>query len=286
MKRMAWLRSKLVIAFDAASVSGATLSRGFGAPRLARVESAPLEPGALVPSPVEANLVRPEAVLGALRLVLAELGAMTSPATLVLPDGLARVLVFEAPQAVVPAEYARFRLGAGLPFSPSEAIVDVQPLGEHRFLGVAVRRSIVAAYEALAAAAGVECERVDLSPMAALEGLRRQAPQDASAVDVILGDAALSLAAWRSGRLLVFRSRRRDSGVGEAARLCDEVLRTAALAGDGAAAPRVRVVGPGATSLVRELRSTGTQAEAGWQATGASLSLEAAEVPWLGVALS
>jgi hypothetical protein len=285
MKGMAWLRARLLVAFDAGSVSGVTLARGLGGLRLRQLARVPLAAGVLVPSPVERNMLRPEAVEEALRRVVAEVGGEGSPATLVLPDGIARSLVFEAPEGVVPTDYARFRLGAGLPFPASEAIVDVQPLGDRRFLGVALRRAIVASYEAVAEAAGLTCERVDVAPMVALDGLRRAAAGDDSTVDVILGDTAFSLVAWRGGALTVFRNRRRDAGPGEAQRLGAEITRTAMLAGDGLA-PRVRVVGPGTLTLVRELRAAGARAEAGWTATGQTLPFEAAELPWLGVALS
>lgn len=284
MKDMAWLRSKLVLAFDAGSVSGAALGRGFGAPRLKHLSRVSLEQGALVPSPVEPNLARRDAVQEALVRVLAEVGGGGNAATLILPDGLARAQVLELPKGVEPADYARFRLAPGLPFPPSEAIVDAQPLGGGRYLAVAVRRSVVASYEALAAGAGLEVERVDLAPMAALDGLRQSAAATPSTVDVILGDAALSLAAWRDGALRVFRSRRRDSGPDEAFRLGDEALRTATLAGDGVM-PRVRVAGPGAAALVEDLRSLGARAELAFPATDAALPFAAADVPWLGVAL-
>ena len=285
MRDVAWLRSKLVVAFDAGSVSGAALARGFGSPRLKHLSRVTLEPGALAPSPLETNLVRREEVLEALARMLAEVGGAGNAATLILPDGLARAQVLELPPGVEPGEYARFRLVPGLPFPASEAVVDVQALGGRRCLGVAVRRSVVESYEALATAAGLVVERVDLAPMAALEGLRQKAAADPSTVDVILGDVALSLLAWREGGLRVLRSRRRDSGPGEASRLRDEAARTATMAGDGLM-PRVRVVGPGATVLVKELRSLGARAELGWTATGEALAFEAAEVPWLGVALA
>jgi hypothetical protein len=285
MNPMTWLGAKLVVAFDAGSVSGATLSRRFGAWRLKHLSRVLLERGALVPSPVEANLVRRDEVQEALARVLGELGGAGSAATLILPDGLARAQVFDTPQGVEPGEYARFRLAPGLPFPAGEAVVDAQPLGRQRCLGVAVRRGVVESYEALAAAVRLDVERVDLAPIAALAGLLRTAGREPSTVDLILGDAALSLAAWKDGALRVFRSRRRDSGADEAARLGDEATRTATLAGDGAM-PRVRVVGPGATALVQELRSLGARAEPGWAAFGDALPCAAADVPWLGLALA
>lgn len=273
-----------MIAFDAGSVSGAILTRGLRGPRLKRLARVPLEPGVLVPSPSEPNIVSGAALNDALGLLLAELGGHGRKVTVVLPDGIARVLVFEAPDGVVPADYARFRLGTGLPYPAAEAIVDVQPISDRRFLGVAVRRGVVEPYETLVASFGLDCERVDLAPVLAIDGLRRRAREAESRVDVMLGDAAFSLAAWQGGALRVFRSRRRDASPGEAQRVGEEVLRTAALAGDGAS-PRVRVVGTGASGLVDELRAEGKEAELGWSASPDALSVEAAEVLWLGPAL-
>lgn len=281
---MAWARLRPLIALDAGAVSGASLARSLAGPRIASVARIELSPGALVPSPTDNNLAEPEVVHAVVMRLLEALGRARGGATLVLPDGVARGLVFEAVQGVAPLEQARFKLGPGLPYPAAEAIVDIRPLGGRRFLGVAIRRLVVEAYETLAASAGVRVERVDVASMAALDGLLRLRPEAGSTVDVILGDAAVSLAAHRDGSLQVFRSRRRDSGPEEADRLRDEVTRTATLAGDGVA-PRVRVVGPGARVLARELSASGLRAELGWHAEGAGLPVEAAEIPWLGVAL-
>jgi hypothetical protein len=248
---------------------------------VARVD---LPSGALVPSPVEANLVDPEAVAAALTRLVEGLGCPRDRVTLLLPDGTARGIVFPAAAGVEPLEQARFRLAPGLPYPAREALVDVRVLGEGRLLGVAVRRHVVEGFEALAASIGLDIERVLLSPMAALEGLSRLPTGSDSVVDVILGDAAFSLAGRFGGALRVFRSRLREAGPGEADRLRDEVLRTATLAGEGVA-PRVRIVGPGAAALVSALSSRGTRAEPGWQAEGVGFPRDPAEIPWLGMAL-
>jgi len=272
------------VALDAAAVSGARLTRSLAGLRIASVARIELLPGALVPSPTEGNLVLPGAVQSAVVRLLDTLGGSRAAATLVLPDGVARGLVFEAAPGVAPLEQARFRLAPSLPYPAAEAIVDIRPLGGRQFLGIAIRRGVVEDYEALAESAGLSVARIDVASMAALDGLMRLPPAGDSTVDVILGDAAVSLAAHRAGTLRVFRSRRRDAGPEEADRLREEVMRTAALAGDGVS-PRVRVVGPGAPALARALSALGARAELGWRAEGSGLPAEAAEFPWLGVAL-
>jgi hypothetical protein len=162
--------------------------------------------------------------------------------------------------------------------------VDVLPLDGGRILAAAVRRSVVEGYEAVAGAAGLDVERLDLAPLAALSALAREPRGTAVTVDVILGDHALSLAAWRGGALHLFRTRLRESGPREPQWLGREVDRTAVLAGNGSA-PRIRAVGPGAVELLRAWSDEGRAGEPGWRAEGA-LPVAAAELAWLGAALA
>jgi hypothetical protein len=184
--------------------------------------------------------------------------------------------------------FARFKLAAALSYPVAEAVVDVLPLGGSRVLAAAVRRSVVEGYEHVVRAAGVAQGRVDLAPLAALAAL---APANAlPGVDVILGEAAVSLAARLGGSVRAFRNRRRDPSPGEPERLALEVARTAALAGDGQQAPRVRVLGPGAAALVRSWREQGGEAELAWRPSlpdeAGGRPEEPAELAWLGAALA
>lgn len=280
---MGLFRPRLYAALDATAVVGGSLARSISGRRFERLRRVPLDPGDIVPSPFESNVRRAGPVREALVRLTSEIGP-TGGVTLVLPDGTARAAILDAPADVDSADFARYRLTAGLPYPAHEAVVDVLPLDGRRVLGVAVRRSVVEAYEAVAAAAGLSPERVELAPIAALQGLRRLGRGAASSVDVILGDAFLTIAGWRDGELRVFRSRRRDRDATEAARLRLEIARTASLAGDGQG-PRVRVAGPGVGALVRELRQLGDAAEPAWQAAGDAEPVEAEEIPWLGVGL-
>ncbi len=124
--------------------------------------------------------------------------------------------------------------------------------------------------------AGFTQERVDLAPLIAVAGLLRRG----AGVHVILGDAALSLAAFQDARLTAFRTRRRDPGPGEARRLLEEAERTALLGGgDGA----VTFVGPGARGLVQELVASGSPVSLG---PGGESAPEGAEAAWLTGVLS
>jgi hypothetical protein len=243
-----------------------------------------LPEGALVPSAVSDNVVVPDAVRGALRALLSGLGAEGRRACLVLPGGLARVALLDIPTGVNPVDFARFRLSPALPFPASEALVDGLHLPGRGYVAAAVRRGVVESYESVARNAGLAVERVELAVLAALAALRRDAPR-VSTVDLILGDAAVAFAAHRGGVLAAFRSRLRDLGPGELERLRAEADRTARLGGDGTP-PALRVVGPGATGLIRALSFAGRSAQAGWRLPLPDASFDdAAELAWLGAAL-
>jgi hypothetical protein len=243
-----------------------------------------LEAGAVVPSAVEPNIARPESVREALASVREALGTNGRRVVLVLPEGVSRTLLVDAPPRVRVQEYARFRVSQALPYPASEAIVDALPLGGRRHLCAAVRRGLVEGYEAALGSVGFTLDRVDLAPLAAVAGLHRQAATGDSGVALILGDVAVSLAGFRGGRLDVFRTRRRDAGPDEAERLREEILRTAALM--GADAPRrIAIAGSGTVSIVERLRDLGCMAEPAWRAEAHGLPVEAAELAWLGAAL-
>jgi hypothetical protein len=280
-------RSKILLAFDAGSVQGARLEQGLRSRRFTAFSRRSLEAGALRPLPLETNVVRAEEVRQAARAVVMELQGVGKPGILVLPDGVARLALLDVPAGTDPRDYARFRLGPQLPYPAGEAIVDASLLGSGRCIAAAVRRDIAAEYEALAEAAGLPPERVDLSPLAAIAVLaaeRRREPPAAS-MDVVLGEAAFSMALFGGNAALALRNRRRDPGPHDADRIGGEVERTALLGAAGAA-PRVRVVGPGARRVAEDLRASGLDARAGWgEIPNVSLS-DSEELAWLGAGLA
>lgn len=275
--------SRLIVALDAGAVCGASVSWGLRGLRVHATARAPLGEGALAPSPLDDNLARPDEVREALREVRANLGSNGRRSVLVIPDGVARVVLVRPPAGVRPSEYARYRVLQGLPYPAHEAITGALSLGRQgALLAAAVRRSTVRAYEEAAAAAGFAQERLELAPLAALSGLLPD-PGPGRVAALLLGDAALCLAGFEGGTLTTFRCRRRDPGPDEARRLREEVERTAALSGPGSP-PRMRVVGPGSGALVRELTALGMAAELGWQASPNGNAVEAAEMAFLGAA--
>jgi hypothetical protein len=282
---MPLLGAQYVVALEPSSVAGAAVARGLGSPRIRSLAHMPLAPGALAVSAFEPNVLRPEEVQQAVQRVSAAVGLDGSEVCVVLPDGVARLALLSVPADADPERFARFKLASTLPFPMEEAVVDVLPLGGGRILAAAVRRTVVEGYEQVVRAAGVTQGRVDLAPLAAMAALARVAPGHPG-VDVILGEAAVSLAARQGGAVRAFRNRRRDLSPDEPERLALEVARTALLAGDGREAPRVRVLGAGAGALVRRWREQGADAELAWRLAAPDQAPDPSELAWLGAALA
>lgn len=271
--------SPVVVALDASGVSGARLSSGLSGLRCRAFARQPLSSGALVPHGVEGNVVRRQEVKEALAATVAALGGGRRIACLVLPAGTARALLLDVPDGTDPREYARFRLSSTLPYPGSEAVVDVLEAGGSRWLAAAVRRSVVEGYEAVMAGAGLQHDRLDFAPFAALQALGRVSAAEAT-IDVFLGDAALTIASRRRGRCEAFRSRQRDGSPSEGRWLAEEVARTARLA--GLPDSEVRVAGGGAAAVAAALSASGRRAVAPGAAWVEGLPLEAEGAPWLG----
>jgi hypothetical protein len=271
---VALLGTRLYLGFDASAVTAAAVGEGLGGRWARAFARVPLEPGALVPSSLGPNLQRPDEVRGAVRRAVVGRGGR---ATLVLPDGVARVALVDLPEGAEPRDYVLFRLAPSLPFPAAEAIVDTLPVAGRRVVGAAVRRATVAEYEQAVAGVGLDIEQVHLAPLVALAGLMRSGSRDA--VHVVLGDVAMCLAALRGGLPVALRSRRRDDSTGEAARLRREASRTWGLAGDGRDPMRLGVSGAGAARVRRDLG----EESAGRGLEGPADWLDAAEAPsWLG----
>jgi hypothetical protein len=271
---VALLGTRLYLGFDASAVTAATVGEGLGGRRVRAFARVPLEPGALAPSPSGPNLPRADEVREAVRRAVEERGGR---ATLVLPDGVARVALVDLPEGADARDYVLFRLAPSLPFPAGDAIVDALPAGGRRVVGAAVRRATVAEYEQAVVAAGLAVEQVHLAPLVALAGLMRSGARDA--VHAVLGDVAMCLAAFRDGVPVALRSRRRDRSTGEASRLRREASRAWSLAGDGKDPVRLVVSGAEAArlrhELGREIAGRGLEGPGEWP--------DAAEAPsWLG----
>lgn len=273
------LGTRLYVGFDAHSVAVATLSRGPGRRRVENFGRRSLGVGVLVPSPAGHNLVRRDDVREALAGLLTERAPGRGRATLVLPDGIARLTLTRPPAGSQPRDYLRFRMASSLPWPASEAIVELLPVGGGHVVGAAVRRATVTEYEQLAVSLGLTVERVHLAPLLALEGLLTR--RGYTGVHAILGDTAFCLAVMHNGQLAALRSRRRDASNGEGARLLTEGARAAREAVNGVDPSRLSLAGAGASRLRDEL---GLRSLDG--STGPGEWPETEEVAWLRGALS
>jgi type IV pilus assembly protein PilM len=141
----------------------------------------PFEPGTLVASPVEDNLVRGDAIASLIhRLAPVNGSKKRRPAAVILPDYAARVTVLDfdsfpsAPEEQI--SLVRFRVKKTVPFDIDSAAVSyfVQPASSAKsgkkveVLAVTVALEVIARYEALFRAAGFHPGVVTTSTIAAL----------------------------------------------------------------------------------------------------------------------
>jgi len=140
--------------------------------------------GVLVPSPVEDNLKRPEAISALLARIAppnggqVRAGKKRTPAALILPDYAARVTVidFDSFPSVPEEQLAlvKFRVKKTVPFDIESAAVSywIQPgagsKGKVEVVAVTVALEILARYEALFRNAGFQAGEVTTSGIAAL----------------------------------------------------------------------------------------------------------------------
>lgn len=246
------------LAFESTGVCAVRLARSWRSARVQSFRRVTLPVGALEPSATGPVLIDVAAVGAAASKALAEIGATDGRTRVLVPDGLARLVLLEGPPAGVGvAEFARFRLGPGLQFPVAEAIVGVLPLPRQRSIAAALRRSTVEAFEGLVRGIGAEPAGVHLAPLAALEALLASAPP--RGVSALLGDSTLTLAGFNGGRLVTLRQRLRDAN-DEPARLVEECGRTATLAGLDAGV-LITLAGSGARALHHALVILGHPAQ-------------------------
>jgi hypothetical protein len=251
MEGVTLFSGQVYLAFDASRVAAAMLGGGAGGRRVRSFASVPLAPRVVSPSASTRNIGGPDELRSALDEALGRVDGRSARAVLVLPHGVARLVALELSPGAEPRDFVRFRLAGSLPWPASEAIVDALPTGRGRVAGAAVRRDTVAEYEKAAASAGLEVDRVHLSPLLALEGLLRRGSRQG--VHVLLGDVACSIVAFHLDALAVLRTLRRDRSQGEAGRLAVEAARTSAVAGSEASARPVALSGTDADRLAQEL---------------------------------
>ncbi len=131
--------------------------------KLEAFAKADLDENALVPSPVQANVARPEALAAALREVLREVRGRDRGLALFVPDAVVRVFILpfdEFPRRAADAlPFLRWRLKKSIPFDVEETIVSWMRQrsaeGRLEIVTAVARQSILREYEAAVEAAGM-----------------------------------------------------------------------------------------------------------------------------------
>lgn len=172
----------------------------------------PFDPGTLVVSPVEDNLLRTDAVVSAIAKLAAVNGSRKRrPAAIILPDYAARVSILDfdsfptAPEEQL--SLVRFRVKKAVPFDIDSAAVSyfVQPVENKKkkieVLAVTVAMEVMARYEALFRSAGYHPGVVTTSALAALNLYRGEG----NAVVVKLSGRALTVAVIAGATVKLFR---------------------------------------------------------------------------------
>src|SRR5579872_57289 len=135
------------------------------------------EPGTLVVSPVEDNVLRPDLVSAAIGRFASPNGKKRRPAAVILPDYAARVTVLDFDSFPSAAEeqlsLIKFRVKKTIPFDIESAAVSyfVQPSAANKrieVVAVTVAMEVMARYEALFRGAGFHPGVVTTSTLAAL----------------------------------------------------------------------------------------------------------------------
>jgi type IV pilus assembly protein PilM len=175
----------------------------------------PFDPGTLVASPVEDNVLRAEAIASLIeKLAPSNGGKKRRPAAVILPDYAARVTVldFDSFPSLLEEQLSlvRFRVKKTVPFDIDSAAVSyfVQPASAGKsankkveVLAVTVALEVIARYEALFRAAGFHPGVVTTSTIAALNLYHG----DGVAVLAKLSGRVLSVAVLSGNSIRLFR---------------------------------------------------------------------------------
>lgn len=206
-------------------VSAAVLAVRGGRPAVESAAAEALPHGAVTPAFAAANIHDAPAVTAALDRVLAHLGGRVRRVALVVPDGVARVSLVRFEQ--VPARRAElaqlihWQVRKGVPFPAEETRVSFVPgaggAAGHEFLVTAARVGVVAEYERVCAAAGVQAGIVDVASTAVLNLRLAAGPPPGDWLLVHVREDASTVAVLRGGTVLFVRSRTAEdqAGVGD-----------------------------------------------------------------------
>lgn len=214
----------------------------------------PLPAGAVMPSPVDANIPQPDAVRSAIRKVLGRVPDRGTPVALLVPDPVVRVFILAFEMLPRRADEAlpilRWRLKKSVPFDVEETVVSwtrqTGKDGSLEVLTAVARQRIVREYEEAVEAAGAGVGVVLSSTLAALPLLEDRG----ATLMVRMSGKTLTTVIVRGETLCVYRSS--DLPVDPAAldpqSVLDEIFPAVAYYQDtwGGTVDRVRLAGVGA----------------------------------------
>ena len=173
--------AEVAIEFSSVAIVGARIESKRGTLEVRSLASEPLSTGCFVPTLEGAGFEGREEIRSAVKRVVSRLGIAPSLRTaLVVPDVVARFRLFA--QNEVAAEPKKrnavigFRMQKLLPFAPADArVVSAWPRSsKDPVLGVGFSSSVLAAYEQIGEAFGLDVGSIETSSMALLSGLSRE----------------------------------------------------------------------------------------------------------------
>jgi type IV pilus assembly protein PilM len=255
-----WLNAmphpSLVVEISSTHVAAAQWSKVGG-----RLEAHAIEPlpiGAVMASPVDANVIQPEAVRSALRKVLNRVPSRGAPVVLLIPDPVVRVFILPFETMPRRADEAlpllRWRLKKSVPFDVDETVVSwMRQTGKEGALEVVTavaRQRIVREYEDI-------LELLDAKPKVVLSSTLATLPllSDAGASMLVrLCGKTMTTAIVRDGNLSIYRSTEMSSDAAalDVQAMLDEIFPAVAFYQDtwGNSPDRVRITGFGAREEV------------------------------------
>jgi type IV pilus assembly protein PilM len=255
-----WLNAmphpSLVIEISSTHVAAAQWSKIGGHLEAHAVEPLPI--GAVMASPVDANVIQPEAVRTALRKVLNRVPPRGAPIVLLIPDPVVRVFILSFETLPRSADEAlpllRWRLKKSVPFDVDETVVSwMRQTGKEGALEVVTavaRQRIIREYEDLVEPLDVKSRVILSSTLSTLPLLS----DSGSTLLVRMSGKTMTTAIVRDSNLSIYRSTEMasDPAALDVQAMLDEIFPAVAFYQDtwGGSPDRARITGFGAREEV------------------------------------
>lgn len=255
-----WLNAmphpSLVIEISSTHVAAAQWSKVGGHLEAHAVEPLPI--GAVMASPVDANVIQPEAVRTALRKVLNRVPPRGAPMVLLIPDPVVRVFILPFETLPRSADEAlpllRWRLKKSVPFDVDETVVSwMRQTGKEGALEVVTavaRQRIIREYEDLVEPLDAKSRVILSSTLATLPLLS----DSGSTLLVRMSGKTMTTAIVRDSNLSIYRSTEMagDPAALDVQAMLDEIFPAVAFYQDtwGGSPDRARITGFGAREEV------------------------------------